>query len=309
MVRKKTHGMLLDTRGDRVFCAINNCLMLLVLFITAYPMYFTVLASISDINEVAHGNVYLIPKGFTLDAYRNVFQNRQIWTGYENSLIYAVCGTAYGLIVNMPLAYGLSKKYLKGRSALTWFFLFTMYFSGGLIPSYLLVRSLGLYNTRWVMIIGGISVYHMIIIRTYFQSSIPEELYESAYIDGAGELTCFLRIALPLSKPILAVMALYGVVGQWNAYFSALIYITNKNFFPLQVILRNILILNQQMMTDPKIMASLSKDAQQAVIARAAMAESMKYALIFIASAPLLIAYPFVQKFFVKGIMIGSLKG
>lgn len=310
MVKGRKHSSAIrQSRGDQLFDVVNVILMSLFLFIMAYPLYFTVIASISDINEVGLGNVYLWPKGFTLDAYKNVLINDSVWIGYGNSLFYTAAGTAYGLLIMVPVAYGLSKKHLLGHGLLTWFFLLTMYFSGGLVPSYILIKNLGLTNTRWVLIVGSVSVYNMIVTRTYFSTSIPNELYESASMDGAGEWWCFFRIALPLATPIIAVMSLYFAVSQWNSYFSAMIYINKKQLFPLQLVLRNILILNQQMMMDPEYFSTLSADEQSAVMAKARLAESMKYAVVFIASAPMLIAYPFVQKYFVKGIMIGSLKG
>ncbi len=274
-----------------------------------YPLYFTVIVSVSDLNEVGLGHVFLLPKGFTLEAYRNVFINKDIWTGYMNSIIYASLGTLYALVIMLPVAYGLSKKDLFGRNVTTLFFLFTMYFSGGMIPSYILTQKLGLMNTRLVMIVGPMSVYNMVVTRTYFVTSIPSDIYEAAYIDGAGEWRSFFKIALPLSVPIISVMALFFAVGSWNSYFNAMLYINNKKLFPLQLVLRNILILEQDMMMNREFFSSLGGDEQAAVMARARLAESMKYALIFIASAPLLAAYPFVQKYFVKGIMIGSLKG
>ncbi len=298
-----------ESLGDRVFNTINNVLMFIFLLIMLYPLYFTVIVSVSDLNEVGLGHVFLLPKGFTLEAYRNVFINKDIWTGYMNSIIYASLGTLYALVIMLPVAYGLSKKDLFGRNVTTLFFLFTMYFSGGMIPSYILTQKLGLMNTRLVMIVGPMSVYNMVVTRTYFVTSIPSDIYEAAYIDGAGEWRSFFKIALPLSVPIISVMALFFAVGSWNSYFNAMLYINNKKLFPLQLVLRNILILEQDMMMNREFFSSLGGDEQAAVMARARLAESMKYALIFIASAPLLAAYPFVQKYFVKGIMIGSLKG
>ena len=298
-----------ESLGDRAFNIINNVLMFLFLLIMFYPLYFTVIISVSDINEVGLGHVFLLPKGFTLEAYRNVFINKDIWTGYMNSIIYASLGTLYALVIMLPVAYGLSKKDLFGKNVTTLFFLFTMYFSGGMVPSYILTQKLGLMNTRLVMIVGPVSVYNMIVTRTYFMTSIPSDIYEAAYIDGASEWRSFFNIALPLAVPVISVMALYFAVGSWNSCFNAMLYINNKKLFPLQLVLRNILILGQEMMMNREYFSSLSGDEQAIVMARARLAESMKYALIFIASAPLLIAYPFVQKYFVKGIMIGSLKG
>ena len=298
------------SRGDLWFDTLNALFMVVFLFIMAYPLYFTIIASFSDVTEVGLGHVVLWPKGFTTDAYRQVFINSQIWTGYRNSLLYTVMGVCYNLCLMIPLAYALSKKWLLGRGFVTWFFLFTMYFGGGMVPSYLLLaNTLRLSNTIWVMVLGGVSVYNMIVTRTYFQSSIPEELYESAEIDGANQFVCFLRIAIPLSAPIIAVMALYDTVGIWNSYFNAMIYMTRREMWPLQLVLRSILIENNKLITDPELLSTLSPEQMADELTRQRLADAMKYSLIFIASAPLLMAYPFAQKFFVKGVMIGSLKG
>lgn len=295
--------------SDLIFDIINTIIMIIFIFIMFYPLYYTIIASLSDINALGLGKVYFLPKGFTLDAYKNVFANTQVWTGYKNSIIYAVLSTLYKLVIMIPLAYCLSKKNLFGRNALSWYFLFTMYFSGGLIPTFLLMERLRLINTRWIMILGAVSVYNMIVTRTFFQTSIPEELYESARIDGASEFRNFFSIALPLSGTIVAVMALFQAIGSWNSYFGAMIYLTKKEFFPLQLVLRSVLILNQEMIMRPDIFQALTVEEQELAVQRARMAETMKYSFIFIGSAPLLIAYPFAQKYFVKGVTIGSLKG
>lgn len=296
--------------GDRVFDAVNAALMGVFLLIMIYPLYYTVIASFSDINEVGLGHVTLLPRGFTLDAYRQLLRNTWIWTGYRNSVLYTVLSVAYNLALTIPLAYALGKKKLFARKALTWFFLFTMYFSGGLVPSYLLrAQTLRMSNTIWALVLGGVSVYNTVVTRTFFQTSIPEELYESAEIDGANQLICFFRIALPLSAPIIAVMTLYNAVGSWNSYFSALIYITRREMYPLQLVLRGLLIENEQFTVNPELLQSLSADQQIEAMVRSRLAETMKYSVIFVSSAPLLFAYPFVQKYFVKGMLIGSLKG
>ena len=307
MVEKRNNAIR-PSGGDHVFSVAVYVLMGIFLLIMFYPLYFTLIASFSDINEVGLGNVYLWPKGFTLEAYKNVFLNNQVWVGYANTIVYTIFGTLYGLVLLLPLAYALSKKRLFARRTVTWFFLFTMFFSGGIVPSYILMQKMNLINNRLVMILGGVSVYNMVVVRTFFSSSIPDALFESAKIDGASEFICFFRIALPLSGAIIAVMALYISVSIWNAYFSALIYLTRNELHPLQLVLRNVLILNQSLATDPEFFM-LSADEQAQAVLRARMAESMKYSIIYIASAPLLIAYPFIQRFFVKGVMIGSLKG
>ena len=295
------------SKGDLFFYTINFSILCLWLIIVLYPLYFTIIASISEPVNVARGSLAFFPKGLNFNAYKNVFKNDIIWVGYGNTIFYTLGGTLFNILLTIPCAYGLSKKGLPGRKTLLWIFLFTNYFQGGLIPSYLVVKGLGLPNTPWVMIIlGGISVYNLIVTRTYFQNSIPEELYESARIDGYSEILIFLKIALPLSAPIVAVMALFYGVAHWNSFFTALIYINNEKLYPLQLVLRNILILNQQLNLD---LNTLSTEEIESLAQRAYMAETMKYSLVFIASFPVLCAYPFVQKYFVKGVMIGSVKG
>jgi len=305
----KRRGASRRSRGDRIFDAVNLILITIFFIIMLYPLYFVIIASISDIHQVGLGNVIWRPVGINFDAYRQVLNHSAIWTGYRNSLIYTSLGVIYNLMLLLPLSYALSKKYLWGRGVVTWFFLFTMFFSGGLIPAYILrVIHLNINNTIWVMILGSVSVWNMVVTRTYFMSSIPDELYESAEIDGAGQIKSFFMIALPLAKPIIAVMALFIGVGAWNSFFSAAIYLTRTDMFPLQLVLRSILILNENIPMDSDLVGALAADVEEQV-ARQHLAMSMRYSTVFIGSAPLLIAYPFVQKYFVKGLMIGSLKG
>ena len=284
--------------------------MILMLIITAYPLYFTIIASLSEPYDVAKGNVKLWPVGFTLQSYKQVFAYKQIWVGYLNTVYYTIFGTIFSLCLTIPAAYTLSKKFLPGRGILTMIILFTMYFSGGLIPTYLLIRNLGLMNTRYVLILtGGFSVYNMIITRVYFASSIPEDIYESARIDGASDFRQFFSIALPLAVPVIAVITLYYAVSNWNAYFSALLYITRRELEPLQLVLRRVLIMNELALSEAVLQDTLQPGQLMDSVRRAYAAYTMKYATVFIASLPLLILYPFIQKYFVKGIMIGSLKG
>jgi len=294
------------SKSDAIFDAVNTFLMILVIIIMVYPLYFIVIASVSEPYAVSKGMVKLVPVGFTLEAYTNVFKNQQIWTGYANTIYYTVLGTCYNLITLIPAAYGMSKIYLPGRKFLTWYFLITMYFSGGLIPTYLLMKSLNLIDNRLVLIVGSVSCYNLIVTRQFFTTSISDSLYEAAYIDGSSEFQTFFRIAFPLAKPIIAVMALFHAVGHWNSYYSALLYIRTRDYYPLQLVLRDILILSKSMLAS----VDTQEEGMLEWAARVAyMAEAMKYAVIFIASAPMLIVYPFVQKYFVKGVMIGSLKG
>ena len=291
------------------FDFINVTLLILLSLICFYPIYFTVIASFSDYVPVATGKVNLWPVGFQTTAYKAVFENKEIWTGYRNTIIYTICGTAFNLFLTIPCAYVMSKKKLFGHKFFTWFFLITMYFNGGMAATYLLYKDLGLINNPLVMVVtGGMSIYNMIVTRTYFSNSIPESLYEAGKIDGANEFVLFFRIAIPLAGPILAVISLYYAVGHWNSYWNAMMYLSNQKYYPLALVLRNILIMNQNAISedmmaalDPQIISDLSRRAQMAVV--------MKYALVIISSAPMLIAYPFVQKYFVKGMMIGSVKG
>lgn len=307
--KKKKHSMWHGTTpGDKVFLCIVYGTLILVCFAMIYPLYLTIIASVSDPLDVYSGKVNILPSGFSVSSYEAVFKNQKIWDGYANSLFYTVAGTMFNLLLTIPTAYGLSKRRMYLRPYVVTFFLISMYFGGGLIPTYILYKNLGLINTRWILIInGGVSVYNVIVTRTYFQNNIPETLFEAARIDGAGEFLVFFKLVLPLSAPIIAVMTLYYAVGHWGSYFSAMIYTFNPDLKPLQLVLRDILLKGE---TDLEAAmgsgdASLIEQAQKA----AQLALTMKYSVVFIASAPMLIAYPFVQKHFVKGVMVGSLKG
>lgn len=292
-----------------LFDICNVIFMLAVLFITIYPLYFTVIASFSEPSAVATGKVNWRPVGFTLDSYRQVFAYKQIWRGYLNTIFYTVLGTAFNLFLTIPAAYAVSKKYLPHRNILMGFFLITMYFGGGMVPSYLLIKSLGLINTRLVLVIvSGISIYNLIVTRTYFTTSISDSIYEAARMDGAGELKTFFSIALPLAKPIIAVMVLYYAVAHWNDYFNALLYVSDQKLEPLQSVLRRVLIQNQNALNETLMQQSMSPGELLDSAKRAYAAYTMKYTMVFISSAPLLIAYPFVQKYFVKGVMVGAVK-
>ena len=304
---KPKHHAIRRTRGDVVFDVINVFVVALITLTMIYPMWYIIIVSIATPEEAALGGIYLWPKTISFEAYQNVFENRDIWLSYANTVLYTVAHTIYVLLLTIPAAYTLSKKQPPGRVVITWYFFITMFLSGGLIPSYILNRNLGLVNSRWIMILGmGIGYSNLIITRTYFQTSIPNELFESAYIDGATEWQTFLKIALPLSGAIIAVMALYAAVGTWGSWYTAFIYITDQKKWPLQLRLRQILILNQTQSLDYGMM---SQEEIEMLQHQAFMVYTMKYAIIFIACAPMLVLYPFVQKYFVKGVMIGSLKG
>ncbi|WP_413379639.1 carbohydrate ABC transporter permease [Paenibacillus taichungensis] len=273
-----------------------------VLFLIAiiYPIYFIVIASFSDPSSVANGQVWLFPKGFTLEGYRELLRHENIWIGYRNTILYTVVGTLFGLVVNISAAYALSRKDLVGRKFFSLFFIFTMFFSGGLIPTFLTIRDFHLYNTFLVMVLPfSVVVFDMIVARTFFQTSIPGDLWEAAQIDGCGNLRYFVLIVLPLSKAIIAVLGLWIAVGYWNSYFNALIYLKDPNLYPLQLILRNILITNQ--------MQSGMGTGEAAQVALR-LANLMRYSVIIIATIPIMCVYPFIQKYFNQGVMIGAVK-
>lgn len=305
---KKNSATIKRTKADAVFDTVNLLIMILLFIIVAYPLYFIIVASVSDPYEVAKGNVFLWPKGFTLAAYKNTFSTESIWIGYRNSLIYTVFGTALSLVLTLSSAYVLSKRYLPGRKLLATYFLIPMYFGGGMIPTYLQIKTYGLINQPYTLIVvGAISIYNIIVTRVFYESSIPEELYESGRIDGANELRLFFSFALPLSLPIIAVMSLYYGVGKWNNYFSALLYTSKADYQPLQMVLRGILLMNKNALSNLDI-SSMNEDQIINLAQQSYMAEAMKYSTIVVASLPMMIAYPFVQKNFVKGVMIGAIK-
>lgn len=288
---------------DRIFNIVMYIIAAILIIIVLYPLIFVVSASFSDPHKVMDGEMWLYPKGFTLDAYTKVFQDGQLWNSYKNTVIYTVVGTCINIFLTTLIAYPLSRRDLPGRNLFMFIIVFTMFFQGGIIPSYLIVKNLGMLNSLWAMVIpNAIATYNVIIMRTFFQTSIPWELQEAALIDGCTNFKLFIRVILPLSKPIIAVMILFYAVGHWNAFFNALIYLQSDNLYPLQLVLREILIQNQ---------TSYLSDALSAfgMAKQTLLAESMKYAIIVIASLPIIAVYPFVQRHFIKGVMIGSLKG
>ncbi|MBQ3079676.1 MAG: carbohydrate ABC transporter permease [Clostridia bacterium] len=295
------------SRGDVVFDVINIAIIVLITLIMIYPMWYVIIVSFATPEEAALGQLYFWPKTLTLEAYQKVFSEKSIWVGYLNTIIYTVCHTLYVLALTIPSAYALSKKKMPGRVAITWYFFATMFISGGLIPSYMLNKSLGIVNTRWIMILGmGVGYSNLVITRTFYQTSIPNEVYESAYIDGASEWQTFTKIAIPLSGAIIAVMALYAAVGTWGSWYTAFIYITDQAKWPLQLRLRQILILNETQSLD---ITQMTQEDIEMMQHQAFLMYTVKYAIIFVACLPMLVLYPFVQKYFVKGVMIGSVKG
>jgi len=297
-----TSSKIRESQGDRLFIFGIYALLTAVLLVILLPLLYIVSSSFSSPQAVVSGRVWLFPVEFTLDGYTAVFRNPQIGTGYMNSLIYAVAGTTINVVMTVMLAYPLARKTFYGRNVIMVLLIITMIFEGGLIPYYLLVKNLQLLDTRWAMILpGALAVFQVIVARTFFQTTIPDELAEAAELDGCNDIRFILRIVLPLSKPILAVMSLMYAVGHWNAYFDALIFLRSADLFPLQIVLRNILILNT---IDPTMMSNVD-----IFLAQQGLKDLLKYSLIVVASLPVLIIYPFVQKYFVKGVMIGSLKG
>ena len=287
---------------DRAFDIVNVVLLTVALLIVLYPLYFVCIASVSDATAISTGKVILLPKNVSLVGYRRIMQDSRIWTGYVNSLFYTGASALIGVVTTAMAGYSFSRKDMVGRRPLQLLYLFTMYFSGGLVPTFLVVKQVGLMNSPWaVILMGSVSVYNIIIARSFFESSIPDELYEAASIDGCGNARFFISIVIPLSKAILAVLALYYAVAQWNSYFNALIYLNKESSFPLQLFLRDILISSQMVQADVSDVDAIQEMQR--------IAATVKYGVIVVGSVPMLIMYPFVQKYFVKGVMIGSVKG
>lgn len=279
---------------------------ILILIIILYPLIFVVSASFSDPLAVMRGDMWLLPVNFTLDAYREILTNDRIWIGFRNTILYTTLGTFINIVLTTMLAYPLSRKDLPGRNIVTFLIVFTMFFNGGLVPTFLVVQNLGLIDTIWAMVLpNAIGTMNVVIMRTYFQKSIPWELQESAMMDGASNITMLIKIILPLSKPILAVMILFYAVGHWNAWFNALIYLRSDSLVPLQLVLREILLVSELSGAESTSGAIEISGLGERLL----FGESIKYALVIVSSLPVLVIYPFVQKHFVKGIMLGSLKG
>jgi multiple sugar transport system permease protein/putative aldouronate transport system permease protein len=298
----KRKGKIGESTGDKAFSFVNYTFLTLILITVTYPLVFVLSASVSQAHAVAAGRVFLWPVGFTLDGYMAVFRHPLIMSGYMNSIINTVVGTALNVFLTMVAAYPLSRKDFYGRNVIMMVFTITMFINGGLIPTFMLVRDLGMINTRWSMIIpGALSVWNVILTRTFLQANIPDELLEASKMDGCSDFTFLFRVVIPLSGPILAVITLFYAIGHWNQFFAALIYLSNPNLFPLQLVLRDILIQNQLpagVIMDPVLQQQMDN-----------IRELLRFSLIVVASAPMLIVFPFVQRFFVKGVMIGAIKG
>ena len=296
-------------RGDRVLSGIIYAVLSFVALIVAYPLFFVIIASVSDPILANTGKVWIIPRGLTLEGYRKILEHQDLLRGYRNSLAYASVGTMINLALTVTAAYALSRRDLPGRTAFMLFLTFTMFFTGGLIPTFLLIRNLGLYDSFWIMVLpaGGsalhlaVSVFNIIIARTFFQHNVPQELLDAAVIDGCSDLRFFRSVVLPLSGAVIAILTVFYAVGHWNSYFHGLIYLADRERLPLQLILRDILIQNT-------FTEELEVDDENAIL-QMMLAQSIKYGMIIVASVPALILYPFVQKHYVRGVMIGAIKG
>lgn len=300
------HSRSLD---DKIFDLVTFLVLTLIFIIVAYPLWFVIISSFSDPKAVSAGEVLFTPVRFTLDGYREVLKNSTVMRGFFNSIRYTTVGVLINLVVTLPTAYALSRKDFRLSRPIMIFYLITMFVSGGLMPTYLVIKNLGMIDTIWALVIPGcLSVYNLIVCRTFFSTSIPHEMFEAATIDGCGNTRFFFSMVLPLSGAIIAIMVLYYGVGHWNSYFSALIYLPSREKWPLQLELRSILIQNSLAQEASKVVAT-SPEALAAKERLMALTEMMKYSLIIIASIPVLILYPFIQRHFVKGVTIGSVKG
>lgn len=290
------------SRGDRSFHLINRIIMIVIGIVMVYPLYYIVLASVTDPTIVNSGKLLLIPESIYLEGYQAAFEYKQLYTGFLNSIIYTLAGTMISIVLTIPAAYALSRKDLKGRNVVMFLFTFTMFFSGGMVPAYMLVNKLHFIDSIWAMVLpGALSVYNMIVVRTFFVTNIPDELLEAAKVDGCSDLKFFWNIALKVSGTIIAVMVLFYAVAQWNSYFNAIMYLNSRSKMPLQAVLRDLLILNT-------VSNELPIDATETVD-RMMRADQLKYCVIIISTVPMMILYPFIQKHFTKGVMIGSIKG
>lgn len=305
MSKAKKTSSIKESKGDRVLNNIITVLLVIITIVVAYPLYLVLIASFSDPAYISTGQVVLFPKGLNIEAYKILLDTKEIWIGYRNSLFYTFFGTLFQMIATSAAAYAVSKRTLPGRSFFNIFFIFTMYFSGGMIPTYLVLKDFGMINTVWSLLIPNmLGPYNLIICRNYFEHSIPQTLYESAEIDGAGHIMTFLKFGIPLAKPVLAVSALNFALGHWNAYFNAMIYISNDDIQTLQVFIKRI-----------TMQASTGLDSgggaglrTEDIIANLRQTQLLKYAVVVVSALPMIILYPFIQQYFVKGIMIGSVK-
>lgn len=290
-----------ETKGDIALLITLYVALALVSLAVLYPILYVISSSLSSPNAISAGKVVLLPVEFTTIGYERILQYKPLWMGFMNSTIYALGSGLLSTTLTLLAAYPLSRKNFIGKNAIMIYMAFTMFFGGGLIPYYLLLSKLNLIDTRWVMIIpGAVSVFHVIIARTFLQTNIPDELYDAATVDGCSHFRFFWSVVLPLSKPLIAVLFLFAAVGAWNSYFNALVFLRSQDLMPIQIVLRNILIQNQQFGSYGLVSVEMQK---------LKMNDLLKFGMIVIGSLPLMIAYPFVQKHFVKGVLIGSIKG
>jgi len=300
-VNKRMHRRKINL-SDRIFNGVVAIVVIFLTIIVLYPIVFIVSASFSSSTAVAQGRVWVLPVEFSLKAYEAVFEYRDLWLGYRNTIFYVIAGTILNVAMTLICAYPMARKNLWGRKTFSFFLTFTMLFSGGMIPSYILVKNLGMVDTIWAILLpSAMSVYNMIVARTYIESNIPIELLESSKIDGCNDVQFFFRMVLPLSKAIIAVLALWYAVGHWNSYFSAFLYLTDKNLYPLQIFLKEILVQSQ---IDTEVISDVAEALEMQNLKLL-----LKYAIIVVSTVPLFAFYPFVQKHFVKGVTIGSVKG
>ncbi|TYP79298.1 carbohydrate ABC transporter permease [Paenibacillus methanolicus] len=289
--------------NDILFDAVIVILCLFAFLIVAYPLYFVIIASVSDSTLVATGKVTLFPKGFSMFGYKEILNDSRIWTGYGNTILYTFLGTFVNLLFTLPAAYALSRPEFRARRFIMFAFVITMFFNGGLIPTYLLIKGLGMTNTMWVFIFPFcVNVFNLIITRTFFDNSIPKELYEAASMDGCSHFRFFWSVVLPLSKAVISVVGLYYLVAHWNDFFTALVYVRDNKLQPLQIVLRDILLSNQVFSSGAGSGGASGGYAQR-------YADQIKYGVIIVSTLPILIVYPFIQKYFEKGVLIGSVKG
>ncbi|MEV4109021.1 carbohydrate ABC transporter permease [Nonomuraea sp. NPDC049695] len=292
------------TAGDVVFMLALGAISVAVLFAVIYPVYFVVIASVSNPSLISTGEVWLWPKDVSFFGYGQIFNDDRIWTGYRNTLLYSVFGTALNLVVTIPAAYALSRPEFRPRRILMPFFVFTLFFNGGLIPTYLLYRDLGLLDNWLVFVLpSAVNVYNLIIARAFFEHSLPKELFEAALIDGVSYLQYFARVALPLSKAIISVIGLYYLVQHWNDFFTGLVFVRDNSLQPLQIVLRDILLSNQA------FAGGAGAGGGSGVGYDQQYADQIKYGVIVVSSLPVLVLYPFLQRYFEKGVLIGSVKG
>lgn len=301
---KKRNNRIKGCLSDKIFDIVNAIVLGMILIIVAYPLLIAISSSISSPDALMSGKVWLFPVGVSFAGYEVVIKNKEVLTGIGNSVFYTVAGTAINMVVTILAAYPLSRKDFRPRTFVNLMFAFTMWFSGGLIPTYILVRDLGMYNTRWAMLIpSAMTIWNMILIRTYFQSSIPESLFESARLDGCDDFKYLTKIAIPISLPVIAVVTLYYTVANWNSFFNAYLYLQKAELKPLQVVLRDILLMSQ--MEDLAVTAeNAATDAKLK-----SLNEVLKYSLVVVSSLPMALLYLATQKYFTKGIMVGSVKG